>query len=250
MLPNRHNGCGLRYMSDILTEFMSPAKRILSRWLTLNHCSERACTRYAYSGADRSKPVENPLCPDLRHRLEAQRRSFSATEEARLRELLPTVTEPLRSLCELMLMTGCRLSEALALRRDCLDTERHLVVFLTLKQRDSGIIRAVPVPAPLMARLASLPTGTDGKLWPISRWTGRRRIRALLLAADVAPARAHTRTFRHSFNDRAKKAGVPAAVRRALLGHRTQAANDAYGVLMGEELGAYMCAIWSMAPPG
>src|ERR1700733_6818898 len=54
--------------------------------------------------------------------------------------------------CRLLVFTGCRLSEALALTPGRLDPDIGRVVFRTLKQRHS-VFRAVPVPPDLMAAL-------------------------------------------------------------------------------------------------
>lgn len=186
----------------------------------------------------------NPLSPDIRRQLMADRKSFTRDQEQRFFKALKHVPEDTRLLCELLYLTGCRLSEALALRLNCLDTEERLVVFHTLKQRNRPALRAVPVPQVLMQRLIALPVSPDGRFWPYSRWTARRRVKAVLEAAQITGRLANTRTFRHSYNDRGKLHNIPDHVRRALMGHRTQPANDAYGALIGSDLRDHARSLW------
>ena len=57
-----------------------------------------------------------------------------------------------RSLCYVMCLTGCRISEALALPTDRVDFKAKALVFESLKKRRDGVYRAVPVPPGLRAR--------------------------------------------------------------------------------------------------
>ena len=51
--------------------------------------------------------------------------------------------------------TGSRLSEALALTADRVDLVAGVLVFETLKKRQAGIYRAVPIPLPCSTRSTS-----------------------------------------------------------------------------------------------
>ena len=189
--------------------------------------------------------MHNPLSPEIRQQLYAAQKSFTHKQERDLIGVLRGADEPTRLLCELLYLTGCRLSEALALRLNCVDTDENLVVFHTLKQRRQRL-RAVPVPAKFLRRLVSLPTARDGRFWPYSRWTARRRVQALLMQADIPERIANSKTFRHSYNDRGRLHGTPDHVRRALLGHRTQSANNHYGALIGIELRDHARHAWGV----
>ncbi|WP_165390172.1 site-specific integrase [Thalassococcus sp. S3] len=190
--------------------------------------------------------MRNPLAPHLRAQLYASRKSFSPEQERRLIAILSRHEPQTRLLCELLYLTGCRISEALMLRRDCLDTDASLVVFHTLKQRGHERLRAVPVPPRYLRRLMALPTATNGRFWPYSRWTALRRIKPIFEQAGIPSQLSNTKTFRHSYNDRGKLNGTPDYVRRALLGHRTQQANDHYGALIGDELTNFATKNWGV----
>lgn len=190
--------------------------------------------------------MKNPLSPEIRRQLYASQKSFTRAQERAFCHELRQADEKIRLLCELLYLTGCRLSEALALRLDCIDTDEHLIVFHTLKQRNNLALRAVPVPQAFLRRLVLLPTSGGGRFWSFSRWTARRRIKELLHRAGIPDAIAHSKTFRHSYNDRGRLQGTPDHVRRALLGHRTQRANDQYGALIGVELREHAQKAWGV----
>lgn len=188
--------------------------------------------------------MQNPLSPEIWQQLHQGHQTLSAGDEKRLLKAARKAEPDTRALCELLFWTGCRLSEAIALKRDHIDTTHCFVVIHTLKQRQRPALRAVPVPKRLIRRLYALPTAPDGRFWPYSRWTARRRLLPLYAAAGLTAGQGTSRTFRHSYNARAIRQGLPDRVRRALLGHQTQAANNRYGQLPGYELRAFASRIW------
>ncbi len=94
-------------------------------------------------------------------------------------------------LCSLLVHTGCRLSEALAVTPAQLDAETGRVVFRTLKQR-ARVFRAVPIPPDLMAALrrAAGDSPRDAPIWRWSRQTAWRRVKRVMEAAGIAGAHA------------------------------------------------------------
>jgi integrase/recombinase XerD len=57
-----------------------------------------------------------------------------------------------RTLCITLTYASCRLSEALALTADRVDLAAGVLVFETLKKRQAGSYRAVPIPPPCSMR--------------------------------------------------------------------------------------------------
>ena len=187
--------------------------------------------------------MKNPLSPQLWNELHQGRQTLSRAQERRFLRAARKQSPDTRALCELLFWTGCRISEALNLRRDQIDTDHGCVVFRTLKQRHRRRLRAVPVPGRLIRRLCRL-TPSEGRIWRFSRWTARRRRLRVFALADIHGPQATSRSFRHSYNARAIRAGVPDRVRRALLGHETQWANNHYGHMPGYELRPFARRIW------
>ena len=66
-----------------------------------------------------------------------------------------------RTLCMTLAYAGCRLSEALALSADRIDLTAGVLVFETLKKRQAGIFRAVPVPPALLDALDLVPASAS-----------------------------------------------------------------------------------------
>src|ERR1700721_682590 len=58
-----------------------------------------------------------------------------------------TAPGDVRTFCETLAHTGCRISEALALTAARVDVGGGVLVFESLKKRRKGVYRAVPVPA-------------------------------------------------------------------------------------------------------
>jgi integrase/recombinase XerD len=89
---------------------------------------------------------------------------------------------------------GSRPSEALALTVDQVDLAAGVLVFETLKKRQTGIFRAVPVSPALLDALdlvhgvrelhARRGKGRGVRLWPWSRMTGWRAVHAVMEASS------------------------------------------------------------------
>ena len=124
---------------------------------------------------------------------------------------------------------GSRLSEALALTADRVDLAAGVLVFETLKKRQAGIYRAVPVPPALLDALdlvhgirelqARRGKGRGVRLWPWSRMTGWRAVHAVMAAADLDGPQASPKGLRHGFGVAAVSAGIPLNLVQKWLGH-------------------------------
>ena len=111
---------------------------------------------------------------------------LSATEQA---------PREVRTFCGMLAYTGCRISEALALTADRIDLQASVIVFETLKKRQPGIYRAVPVSDSLIEVVdlvhgvrdaqARRDGGRKHRLWPWSRMTGWRRVIEVMVRADI-----------------------------------------------------------------
>src|SRR5690242_3366652 len=88
--------------------------------------------------------------------------------------------------CKTLAYSGCRISEALQLTADRVDTADGLLVIESLKKRQRGVFRAVPVPPEFLNALVcvhdlpSVRRAADGgrsvRLWNWSRATAWRRV--------------------------------------------------------------------------
>lgn len=126
-----------------------------------------------------------------------------------------------RAFCLTLFYTGCRISEALQLNRDRVDFTEKALVFETLKQRERGRYRAVPIPDALVELferlLAEQPPGVS--VWPYSRTTAYRLIKRRMADAKIAGVKASPKGLRHSFAIACLSRGIPLTTIKKWLGH-------------------------------
>lgn len=160
-------------------------------------------------------------------------------KEARRRDALTC------AFCTLLAFTGCRISEALALTPQRLDTATGCVVFRTLKRR-KVLFRAIPVPPDLMASLLKITKkrAAHDTLWPWSRPTAWRRVKAVMDAAGICGPQAMPKGLRHGFGVANAEENVPMATTQKWLGHATLETTAIYQQAVGREEKAFAKRLW------
>lgn len=133
--------------------------------------------------------------------------------------------------CWVLVETGCRISEALALTWRGIDIDNGAIVFSCLKKRRAGVFRSVPVSAALTdsldrrfrirERLRKVPV-TETRLWDWCRMTAWRYVRDVMHAAGVHGPQASPKGLRHGFGIAAVSSGVPLNLVQRWLGLRSQ----------------------------
>ena len=159
----------------------------------------------------------------------------------------PTV----QTLARTLAMTGCRVSEALAIRPCDVDLEANELRIATLKRRTSHW-RAVPVPEAAHAlelvhrvrRAQGSPRGATRPLWPITRQTANRQIGAIMRSAGIEGPQACPRGLRYSFGVAAVTAGVPLPTIAAVLGHASLSTTAIYTTAIGAEARELVSRVW------
>lgn len=167
----------------------------------------------------------------------AERQAFLAAAE--------TAPSEVRTFCETLLHTGCRISEALALTADRVDLSDGVLVFESLKKRRKGVYRAVPAPPLFLETLrtvhdlttlhARLDRGRSVRLWDWSRATAWRRVCEVMDAAGITGLHATPKGLRHGFGIRAISAGVPLNMAQKWLGHAQLSTTAIYADATGPE---------------
>lgn len=150
-----------------------------------------------------------------------------------------------RTFCLLLVYTGCRISEALAVTPARLDREAGRVVFRTLKRR-RRIFRAVPVPRELMRELVLLThrTPPDTPIWPWCRQTAWRRVKAVMREARIAGPQATAKGLRHAFGVASAEQNVPPGLAQRWMGHARLETTAIYVHAVGEEERSFARRIW------
>ena len=170
------------------------------------------------------------------HTAEGARKYLTAGERDGFLQAAERADRRVRTLCMTLAYAGCRLSEALALSVDRVDLGAGVLVFESLKKRCHGIYRTVPVPPALLETLNMVHgirelQGQRGKgrgvrLWPWSRMTGWRAVRAVMRAAGLDGVHASPKGLRHGFGVAAVSAGIPLNMVQKWLGHARSATAD------------------------
>ena len=181
------------------------------------------------------------------------RKYLNAAERTRFLAAVRSHPKPtVQTLARTLAMTGCRVSEALALRACDVDLESHEIRIATLKRRREHW-RAVPVPEDLcheldlvhrVRRAQASPRGQTTGLWDISRQAAHRQIVQLMLSAAIDGPQACPRGLRHSYGVAAVVAGVPLTTIAAVLGHADVSTTAIYTTAIGVEQRALIARIW------
>ena len=177
------------------------------------------------------------------------------TAEERERFLAAVRKHPVPSvqtLASTLAITGCRASEAIAIRPYDIDLSSFEIRIRTLKRRREHW-RAVPVPEDLVRTLdlvhsvrraqARRKSATQ-PLWPITRQTAARQVTAIMHAAGIEGPRACPRGLRHSFGIAAVTQGVPLTVIASILGHASITTTAIYTSAIGAEARELVSRTW------
>ena len=173
------------------------------------------------------------------------RKYLTQQERALIEKTAEKFPREIRSLIGVLLYTGCRISEALALTSDRVDLDEGLIVFESLKKRERGVYRAVPVPPKLLDMLELVhsirETQKGGKrrnkvrLWSLPRTTAWRRVKDVFEAAGIGKGASSPKAFRHGFGVAAVSAGIPLNLVQRWLGHAQLTTTAIYADAVGAE---------------
>lgn len=177
-----------------------------------------------------------------------QRKYLTPAERAGFLKAAEGAASNVRTFCETLAHTGCRISEALALTAPRVDIGAGVLVFESLKKRRKGIYRAVPVPPEFLQTLEDvhdLPALGDRRLWNWSRTTGWRRVREVMRAADISGMQAMPKAVRHAFGIKAVISEVPLNMTMKWLGHSRLDTTAIYTDAVGPEEHQLASRMWS-----
>lgn len=153
--------------------------------------------------------------------------------------------------CRLLMETGCRISEALNLRRKHIDLDQKCIYIESLKKRRRGTFRHVPVSNVTLMELLrlqetrqNLQHDTNDRLWSFTRMTGYRHICAVMERADIRGPHASPKGLRHGFAVVSLQAGVPMNLVQRWLGHAHWNTTAIYAEMMDEEERHFAELVW------
>ena len=156
----------------------------------------------------------------------AARKYLNADERQRFLAAAQQAPPLVRTLCETLLLTGCRITEALNLSPGAIQTREGVIAIRSLKKRERLMVREVPIPVTLVDQLVAVHqldrrrAVTDCQyLWPWHRGHAWRMVKQVMAVADISGIQACPRGLRHGFGVHAVRVGVPLTDIQRWLGH-------------------------------
>jgi integrase/recombinase XerD len=152
-----------------------------------------------------------------------------------------------RAFCLTLFYTGCRISEALNLTAERTDLSGKEVVFETLKQRQRGHFRAVPVPDALARLLGQMVDKREpsARVWNFSRATAYRLVKDCMAQAGIAGGMASPKGLRHGFAVACLAQKIPLPTLKKWLGHARLETTAIYLDVSGDEERELAKRLWS-----
>ncbi|MDH4745880.1 site-specific integrase [Sphingomonas sp. CBMAI 2297] len=172
-----------------------------------------------------------------------QRKYLNAYERRRFLTTADSLPADRRALCYVLAYTGCRISEALALIREQIETDPPMLRFRTLKRRRL-MFRTVPVPLELVTRLLALPKAADGLIWHMHRATAWRCVKGVAVTSGIYGPMACCKGLRHGFGIHAIANNVPGNLVQRWLGHASSATTSIYLDAVGVEERQFAERMW------
>ncbi|HLH97047.1 MAG TPA: site-specific integrase [Xanthobacteraceae bacterium] len=182
------------------------------------------------------------------------RKYLNAAERDRFAEAANRA-EPLTHLfCLTLLWSGARISEVLALTPAAIDIDCGTAQIETLKRRERGIFRQVPLPPEIVRALDRAfdirraqrdRQRAVTRLWCWSRTTAWRRVKAVMKQAVVVDTAASPKGLRHGFGANAILSNVPQHLIQRWLGHASPETTAIYTDLIGDEERAFARRMWT-----
>lgn len=166
--------------------------------------------------------------------VQGYRKYLTADERQRFVVALSDFTQVERLFCQTLLYTGCRLSEALAIKHHHFLTAEQCVLIRSLKKRQSVVHRRVPLPTCILHELAQAGLRSD-TLFCFGRTTAWMMIKQVMLTADISGPQASPRGLRHTFGVHAIQQGVPLNLVQRWLGHARMETTAIYADFIGLE---------------
>jgi integrase len=166
-----------------------------------------------------------------------ERLYINTAERKRLITVACSAEPKTAALCLILLFTGCRLSEALALQLDHVQVEPATVCIRSLKKRNQNHIREIPIPSEIAVMLQGCFEMQESSthLWKMSRTTAWRLVKELMKSADISGKRASPKGLRHGFAVNCAFSNVPMPLCQKWMGHSSIETTAIYYQIVGPD---------------
>ncbi|WP_299364033.1 site-specific integrase [Winogradskyella sp.] len=182
------------------------------------------------------------------HYSKGEHKYLNQAERLTFLEVTKTCKTDTKLFCQLLYYTGARISEILNLSIGNIDFDNDTVVIETLKKRQKGIYREIPLPKHLLHDLLTYidnldHVDDDTRLWWFSPRTASRRVKKIMHKAHITGVRSCARGLRHGFAVYAV-GKVPLTLVQKWLGHASLETTAIYLEVVGPEERAMARRIW------
>jgi integrase len=174
------------------------------------------------------------------------RKYLTAMERQAFASAASRYTPAINAFCLTLLYTGARVSELLALTLDRIDDTNNVIVIETLKRRQPGVFRALPVPPELVTLVLELvPKEQKGqRIWTWGRTTAWKHVKSVMEAAGIQQFLSSPKAARHGFGVNAIQTGVALNIVQRWMGHARIETTAIYADVIGEEERALARRTW------
>lgn len=199
-----------------------------------------------------AKAIRKPHGAMTLHTAAGARKYLNVAERQRFAAVAATLPAEPRAFCLLLMWSGCRISEGLAVTPLAIDYEAGTVAFMTLKRRKTSVVRQVPIPATLIEELTKVFNLREReqdaqlrgvRLWRWSRSSAWRWVKVVMKRAALSGSAAMPRGLRHTFGVAAFQ-NVPPHIVQRWLGHASLRTTGIYGDVSGREEHLFAERIW------
>jgi integrase/recombinase XerD len=152
-----------------------------------------------------------------------------------------------RAFCLVLFYCGCRISEGLNVLVERVDLSARALTFETMKRRERGHFRSVPIPDCLIETLRKLINGRspDERVWTFSRPTAYRLIKNVMQIAAISGAMGSPKGLRHGFAIACIEQKIPLTTIKKWLGHSRLETTAIYLDVMENEERQLAQRLWS-----
>jgi len=160
-----------------------------------------------------------------------------------------------QTFAEILVYTGCRISEALNLTAENIKINENEITFNSLKKRKDSVYRDVPVPPSFMATLKvahqlvkkqKSKKLSNALIWTWTRQHANTIIKSIMKEAGIVEGKHRTpKGLRHAYGVNAIKNDIPLNMLRKWMGHADMKTTAIYANAIGKEEAEIASKMWN-----
>ena len=178
------------------------------------------------------------------HTKNGERKYLNEDERSRFIGCAKRQDNSVKMLCLVLVLSGCRLTEALNLSRADILSAENAILIRSLKKRDKIIYQQIPLPHGIITGLLVLGKKRQNMIFPWKRTQALSHIKRVMQEVDIDGIRATARGLRHTFGAHGIHCGVPLTLLQRWFGHYSIETTAIYTQILGPEERAVAKKMW------